>query len=604
MVAVLKGSDNSSLYPLYMRRVSQRLSRPSLTDGFKVSGVIFVFAVFLLFHPLATLGSDPPSSEDPSRPLQIRQDTRGEKKGMAQPVHEALPLVSDSSRPMGLNSSVNILTLPKVFVQRFKFVGNTACSEDELHRITGPYENRQITFEELESLRHTLTLYYVNKGYISTGVIIPDQQVVDGTVTLQVIEGVLTQISVEGNRYFRPGYFTDRIVRAAGPPVNVIKLQEALQMLNQDSRIKRLNAELRPGVAQGENTLNVKVAEDIPYKIALGVNNNVPPSIGDYRGEILLSHQNLFGLGDILEGGYGRTEGLNEYRFSYSLPINSYDTIFNVHYRKGDTIVVQEEFRGLDIKSKTDTFGVSVSHPFFRNPFQEFWLSLTGEMRSSAEYLLDRGFSFSEGAEEGKSKVNVLRFSQEWIARSQKQVITARSSFSAGIYTLNATHSDTPGPDGKFLAWLGQVKWVRRLTDPGIQLVFRTDMQFTRDPLLSLEKFSVGGINSVRGYPENQLVRDNGVVGSLELRFPIYTSSTGKQTLHIVPFTDIGWSWNSKRDTPEPKSISSAGVGTIWNITDRMNLQFFWGIPFQKVDKTSNTLQEQGMHFQFVCGFL
>jgi hemolysin activation/secretion protein len=513
-----------------------------------------------------------------------------------------VPLVPPGA--FGAEQPGNIRTLVKVFVKGFVFTGNKVFSAEELHTVTAPYENREISFDELESLRQALTLYYVNKGYINSGVIIPDQQVTDGTITLKVIEGSLTKISIEGSKHFRPGYFSDRIAHAAGPPVNVLRLQEILQILNQDSRIKRLNAELRPGLVQGESTLNVKVAENSPYKAALSFNNSVPPSIGDYRGEIWLSHRNLFGIGDSLEGSYGKAEGLDEYRVSYSVPINSYDTTVNIHFRKGDTSVIQEEFRGLDIKSKTDTLGLSVSHPFFRNPYRELWLSLAGEVRKSEMYLLGQGFSFSEGADEGKTRVSVLRFSQEWIDRGQKQVIAARSSFSMGIYTLNATHSDTQGPDGKFLSWLGQAKWVRRLTEQGLQLVFRTDMQFTKDPLLALEKFSVGGINSVRGYPENQLVRDNGVAGSLELRMPLYSSTTGRHTVHLVPFTDIGWSWNSKRDTPEPKSISGGGIGAIWNIVDRMNLQAYWGIPFRKFDRTSNALQEQGIHFQFVCGFL
>ena len=35
------------------------------------------------------------------------------------------------------------------------------------------------------------------------------------------------------------------------------------------------------------------------------------------------------------------------------------------------------------------------------------------------------------------------------------------------------------------------------------------------------EKFSLGGVNSVRGYRENELVSDNGVIGSMELRIPL-----------------------------------------------------------------------------------
>ncbi len=376
----------------------------------------------------------------------------------------------------------DLKTLPKIKVKTFEFTGNTIFSSEQLGKISAPYENREITFEELESLRQAITLHYVNNGYINSGAIIPDQQVVDGTVRIQVIEGNITSINVEGNKYFRTSYFTKRIERATGPPLNMGKLQDMLQLLNQDSRIKRLNAELKPGVKPGEGELNVKVEENLPYKASINFNNNVNPSIGDVKGELWLSHQNLFGLGDVLEGSYGKTQGLDEYRISYSLPITAYDTYLNVHYTNNQSTVIQDVFRSLDIKSLTNTFGITLSQPIIRTPEHEFWLSLTGDYRDSTQTLLGEGFSFSEGQDDGKSKVRVLRFAQEYVSRSQNQIIAARSSFSLGLSILGATRGDSPGPDGRFLAWLGQVKYLRKITEGGTQFVFRTDMQFTRDP--------------------------------------------------------------------------------------------------------------------------
>ena len=90
---------------------------------------------------------------------------------------------------------------------------------------------------------------------------VPDQAIVDGVLKLQVIEGTLSRINVEGNYWFRSSYFTSRLLRDAGPPVNVNALQERLQLFQTDPRIERINAELRPGETRGESALNVRVAE-------------------------------------------------------------------------------------------------------------------------------------------------------------------------------------------------------------------------------------------------------------------------------------------------------------------------------------------------------
>jgi hemolysin activation/secretion protein len=53
------------------------------------------------------------------------------------------------------------------------------------------------------------------------------------------------------------------------------------------------------------------------------------------------------------------------------------------------------------------------------------------------------------------------------------------------------------------------------------EILFRTDLQLANNPLLPLEQLAVGGRYTVRGYQENQLVRDNGVIAQLEARVPV-----------------------------------------------------------------------------------
>lgn len=83
---------------------------------------------------------------------------------------------------------------------------------------------------------------------------------------------------------------------------------------------------------------------------------------------------------------------------------------------------------------------------------------------------------------------------------------------------LGATINPSP-PDGKFFTWSGQFQWAWRLPYWDSEVLFRSDVQLASEALLSLEKLPVGGANSVRGYRENQLVRDNGWLSSLEPTF-------------------------------------------------------------------------------------
>src|SRR5207248_11591498 len=118
--------------------------------------------------------------------------------------------------PLAPPESGRVPFVPRVAVRKFRITGNTVVSDAELEKIAAPFENRPITSTDLEELRRQLTLYYVNRGYVNSGAVIPDQTIKDGVVELRIIEGRLTGIDVEGTKHFRKSYFSDRIALYAG----------------------------------------------------------------------------------------------------------------------------------------------------------------------------------------------------------------------------------------------------------------------------------------------------------------------------------------------------------------------------------------------------
>lgn len=501
---------------------------------------------------------------------------------------------------------------PRLRVRRIIVTGSTVFTKQEIEAVTRPYLDRYLSAEGLEEIRLALTTLYVQRGYVDSGAVLPDQDAVDGIVRFEIVEGKVTNITVTGLRWFRPDFLENRIELRTGPPLNTEDLQERLQLFLEDARIKRLKAELKPGIWPGESELQVNVEERFPVKAAVQVDNYQSPSVGSVRQVANLEHQNVTGHGDIMFLQYGRTEGLDPIiDASYRLPINRHDTTLGLRYAKNNFAIVEEQFRSLDITGSAETYSVGLNQPLYRSLAHDVALEFAVEREWQQTSLLGTPFSLSPGAEGGKSVVAVVRIAPEWIYRSRLEVIAFRSRFSVGTDALGSTiHDNSNLPDSKFFAWLAQFQWARRLPVFDTTFVLRSQLQLSNQPLLPQEQIPIGGRYSVRGYRENTLVRDDAVIGSLELRVPIVRNQRWAEILEIVPFADYGRGWNASPTAVPKEELSSVGVGMRWSATfpgelaARPAFEVYWGHPLKDIHTAGNDFQDRGIHFQFTFQIL
>lgn len=497
----------------------------------------------------------------------------------------------------------------RLFVHDIHVTGSTVFSDAELADVTAPYRNRELTSDDLERVRLALTLLYVNRGYLTSGAVIPDQDVSFGVIVIQIVEGTLSRIQVEGNRWFRSAYLRNRVARGVSTPVSIHPLQERIQLLQQDPRIERINAELQPGDRRGESVLNVRVQEANPFKAWLDFNNYQTPVVGAERGLATVTHQNVTGHGDQLTFTYGRSRGVNPIiDASYNLPLTASDTTFTAYYRRNAFLVVENPFRALDLNVDSEIIGMTLRQPIYRTVTDEVALSLTGEhlylKTTSAFDVPGLPSLFIPGSSTtGVATVNALRIGQEYTHRTSSFVFAALSRFSIGLNVLGSTINSAPLPDSRFVSWLGQAQAMQRWDDwGGLQLIGRVAAQIADDRLFPLEQMPVGGRFSVRGYRENSLVRDNAVLASIEPRIPLVRFASGEDRVQLAPFVDIGHAWNAKGATPDVRTLASIGAGIRWMILpqERARFEVYWGQQLNHLRSGEGNLQDHGIHLQLV----
>lgn len=484
----------------------------------------------------------------------------------------------------------------QVFVKEIRLSGNAIISTDELKQITSPYENRIATSEDLQELIHKITLYYVGKGYMNSGAVLPDQEVKDNVILLQIIEGQLGKINIKGNKKLETGYIEDRLRIGAGPPLNVNDLQQSLLLLQQGGVVSRVNAELAPGLQRGESTLDVTVEESPPIQVGVVFNNHSSPSIGEYRGETYFINRNLSGWGDALDVSYGNTRGVDDYSLKYTVPLDARDTAISFRLSNSASVVTEAPFDQLKITGNSKSEQVTISNHFWRTPENSLTASFGVEHRSSESFLLGIPFSFSAGVPDGKSAERMLFYSLDWMNRSVDQVVSLRLTNRTGKTNALPKVGDV-GADSTFVIWLGQLQWNKRFAGSGNELLVKTDLQFTSNNLMPSGKMAMGGSTSVRGHRENQFLRDGGMVASVEYRVPVFSDVMGENKFMIAPFYDMGSGYNNDGTTPSPFTISSAGLGVIWNPTRQFHAELYSAKAFRNMANTGNSSQDHGFHF-------
>lgn len=487
-----------------------------------------------------------------------------------------------------------------VVIQRFEVVDSTVFSEADFANITANYLDRPITFEEVLNVRDQITRLYVDAGYLTSGAIVPPQTLEDGVVQIQVIEGSVEDIIVEGTTRVRPSYISSRLGLGAQTPLQVDRLLEQLQLLQISPLVDRISADLQAGTGPGMNLLVVSVVEADSFNLAYSLDNNRSPSVGSIRNRIDLNELNLIGFGDALRLGYAITSGSQELSLNYTLPVSPRNTTMTAYFSASNSNVIEAPFDVLSASSTAYVGELTLRHPLIQTPTESVALGLIGSHQQTQTFLgIDDigGFPLSPGAnDEGITQVTALRFFQEWTQRSPTHVLALRSQVNLGLGALGATvNGNADIPDSRYLSWLGQGQWVRLLAQD-TPLILRGSAQLTPDPLLSVERYGLGGQATVRGYRQDALLTDNGAALSLETRFPLWRHPDRNALLQIAPFIDSGVGWNSREINPNPNILLGVGTGLLFQRNDA-SLRLDWGIPLVSRPGEKNTLQEQGLYF-------
>ncbi|MEM1368999.1 MAG: ShlB/FhaC/HecB family hemolysin secretion/activation protein [Cyanobacteria bacterium P01_H01_bin.15] len=481
--------------------------------------------------------------------------------------------------------------------------GSSIFEAADFEAIVDPLRNQSVPLSTLQSAVDQVTQLYINEGYLTTRAILNTESLQTETVLIQVLEGGIESIELEGADGLA-SYVRARLRLGAGTPLNVGKLEDQLRVLQGDPLIDAIEASLRAGSTVGQSILAVRVDPAKRLFGGMGADNYSPPSVGGERLRLSLGYRNLSNsLGDQIAVSYTpRFQEFNTYTldFGYRVPVNAMDGTVGARFTLDRNEVIEGPFETLDIRGNSELYSLNFRQPLIKTPQEELAFSVGFAYRDGLTSTFAGPTPFGLGPDsDGTTRTSVLSLGQDYTVRDSSGAWAIRNLFRFGLDIFNAT--DNPGdiPDGQFFSWLTQFQRLQ-VINPDNFLIIQADLQLTGDGLLASDQFAIGGGQSVRGYRQNVRSGDNGFRFTIEDRLTVARKESGEPLFIVAPFFDAGKTWNVDSNpnvTFPDRFIAAIGLGLLLQPVERLNLRVDYAPPLIDLDDRGDNVQDYGFYF-------
>lgn len=448
-----------------------------------------------------------------------------------------------------------------VVVKEFEFEGNTLLPPADLRRAVSEDVGRSLTLFDIYEIADRLTALYVSRGYTLAVVYVPPQRIEGGKVRLEVIEGRVGKITIEGNRHYREASFLDYLVGVQpGDPYRGAALAESLKRLNELPGLST-RAVLRPGEELGTSEVVIQATEKF-FEGSSTLDNYGRKDVGEFRYGLsgtlngpLLAEDQLQVSGLVSEDAL-LTYGL----VSYNVPVDLDGTRVSLSYGEAEFEV--DGVAGL--KGHNKSTRIKLTHPLLR--------------AQSTRVNVGLGLSSTRGNADidgvpvsGRTDLQLLEADAEVLhagfgGGTTQASLSLSSNFARARFAELNSDADEHGRDDQRLDAELEVLHLQPLPRR-LEALIHVAGAWSPDPLPDTQKFSLGGPGSVRGYPSSEVRGDRGVLGSVTLRRPF---TLGPVAAYGSVFADAGQV--SSLDLPRrfretagsggrAQSLSSAGLG-------------------------------------------
>lgn len=447
----------------------------------------------------------------------------------------------------------------KLHLTRVIISGNTVFKTKALQKIFTPSINKTISLADLQALVEEISKKYREAGYILSRAILPAQEIKQGVVKVQVIEGYISSITVQGT----PGRNKTLIeqygkIAMKSKPLKLQDLERVMLLMNDLSGVtvksiltpsKKIPATADLTLIATRQWVNAYFIYDDygsrflgPREVAYGGNINSLIAPGDRNAfhfsqtsiKKQLYFEEFVHSQPIGTTGLIWTLGSNYTRTQPGFTLKDVDIIgqsFSV-YSNFDYSLIRARSHNLTLRTMLNYQNVNstiLGLPFYQDRFRSLGLGAYYDIADN--YL-------------GANNMELDFYHGFPIFGAQPHFLQSRPNGQTAFSKFNFTGSRLQGIKGRFSAYLS------------------VQAQYAFNSQLATQQYSYGGAVYGRGYDPSEIVGDRGLATKFELRMDTSPELRFLQTMQFYLFYDAGIVWNiSSVGQPPKQSANSTGGG-------------------------------------------
>ena len=521
----------------------------------------------------------------------VRQDYQNYRTPMPDAVQDERPQYRENTMNTGVSQTQNTNS---VYIGNVTVDPSEILSPDEINSIISQIQGRNVTIGEIQQAVNEINKLYASRGFVTARAYLPEQTITGGNIRIGLIESKVGNLTVNGNRWTRTKYITDRVGQEPNKVFDIVELEKDVVSFNRYNEGVSLKANLKAGSTPGTTDIQINAEEKFPFHLVGVMDNAGRYSTGHIRGGAMIYADSLFKNRDKLSIGSYFSGGATSPFFDYNVPVNKRDGRVGFLFTSTFAKLKYGDYRALDIRSHGYQYSLYYSQPLIRKPdFELKSYTALNYKRARIEY-------------------GIIDYHTTDEVTSAEAALNLRKDTKHGIWYLNQTaYYAFPILDkvSNYFKYSGSVTRLHDFSH-GVIGQLRSNYQIIPNNkyIPYLDQIQSGGLFTVRGYNEGIMIGKNGYFMSGELIFPIMPSkiTIGEKERPFLGrvvkgalFADHAGIFPRRAEDRYDGSyfLASVGMGLRIQFPGSLTGRLYWGFPL--IENRYETDKKYGrFHFE------